>query len=239
MPWFSKEQPTPFDASAIPGLGFLHGDVLSRQYKQAWLEGKKYPLITFPSGLKRELWDGFTQGGGGLVHIFGELQLPYTSTLAQAYETARNAPQGYFVTQVGGNELFIGQSWSRRGYLISYDEAASQMVNIMTYPPGTKELLDGESRALLPKLYETEKQGKATVAPIKFFTPDSNWTWYPTEFDGQDRFFGLVSGFEVELGYFTLSELESVRGVLGLPVERDLYFSPKTLGELQNWHQRY
>jgi hypothetical protein len=237
MPWYSKEQLTPFDASAIPGLEFLHGDVLSRKYKQAWLEGKKYPLITFPSGLKRELWEGFTQGNGGLVHIFGELELPYNSTIEEAYERVRNAPQGYFVTQVQGNQLFVGQSWSSRGYLISYDETASHMVNITTHPQGTQELLDGENRALLPELYANEKLGLEAVAPIKFFTIDSNWTWYPTEFDGKDRFFGLVSGFKLELGYFTLSELESVRGVLGLPVERDLYFTPMSLRELQELHR--
>ena len=58
---------------------------------------------------------------------------------------------------------------------------------------------------------------------------------YPTasEFDGEDIFFGLVIGMEMELGYFSLSELESVRGSLGLPIERDLYFKPKTLQELR------
>ena len=58
-----------------------------------------------------------------------------------------------------------------------------------------------------------------------------------TYFDGEDIFFGLVSGFELELGYFSLSELESVRGPLGLPIERDLYFEPKTLQDLFEHHQ--
>ena len=44
-------------------------------------------------------------------------------------------------------------------------------------------------------------------------------------------FFGLVSGFDVELGYFSLSELESVRGKFGLPVERDLHFQPTRLSK--------
>jgi hypothetical protein len=35
---------------------------------------------------------------------------------------------------------------------------------------------------------------------VKYFTPDSNWTWYASEFDGEDTFFGPVAGFEVELG---------------------------------------
>ena len=46
------------------------------------------------------------------------------------------------------------------------------------------------------------------------------------------QFFGLVDGHEKELGYFNLSELESVRGPMGLPVERDLYWKPKTLEEI-------
>jgi hypothetical protein len=51
-------------------------------------------------------------------------------------------------------------------------------------------------------------------------------------------FFGLVIGFEIELGYFSLSELTSVKGTLGLPVERDLFFQPITLGELQALHNQ-
>ena len=46
------------------------------------------------------------------------------------------------------------------------------------------------------------------------------------------KFFGLVEGHEKELGYFVLSELEEVRGPMGLPIERDLHFKPKTLEEI-------
>jgi hypothetical protein len=42
----------------------------------------------------------------------------------------------------------------------------------------------------------------------------------------------LVDGFERELGYFSLDELEQLRGPLGLPVERDLYWKPTLLSEL-------
>ena len=92
------------------------------------------------------------------------------------------------------------------------------------------KLLTKELRGKLPPLYSTEKD-KDPPAVVKFFTPDSNWTWYATEFDGEDRFFGLVDGFDKELGYFSLSELASARGPLGLPIERDRWFSPKPLSE--------
>jgi hypothetical protein len=83
----------------------------------------------------------------------------------------------------------------------------------------------------LPPLYTNENVSDPQVI-CKFFTPDSSWTWYAFEFDGQDTFYGLVEGLETEFGYFSLKELQSVRGKLGLPVERDLYFSPCKLSNI-------
>jgi hypothetical protein len=103
--------------------------------------------------------------------------------------------------------------------------------------PREEPLLDQESRDRLPDLYNGEEQGMNAKAQVKFFTPDSGWTWYASEFDGDDTFFGLVIGHEVELGYFSLSELEQVRGPLGLPIERDLHFKPKTLQELKDHYE--
>ena len=66
-------------------------------------------------------------------------------------------------------------------------------------------------------------------AVIKFFSPTSNWRWYGTEYDPATRtFFGFVRGVENEWGYFSLDELESVKGPLGLGIERDLYWDGKT-----------
>jgi len=37
---------------------------------------------------------------------------------------------------------------------------------------------------------------------FKFFHPMSSWTWYLTEYDPKERLaFGLVAGFETEIGY--------------------------------------
>ena len=94
-------------------------------------------------------------------------------------------------------------------------------------------LLTPALRASLPPLYGQE----GTPDPIvyaRFFTPDSNWTWLATEFDPEEgRFFGLVDGFARELGYFLLEELETSRGPLGLPIERDLHFAPARLSTLR------
>lgn len=84
----------------------------------------------------------------------------------------------------------------------------------------------------LPKLYSQDNNPDPMLV-VKFFTPDSNWTWYAIEFDGEDTFFGYVEGFEAELGYFSLSELSNARGPLGLPIERDLYWHPKPLSAVR------
>jgi hypothetical protein len=91
-------------------------------------------------------------------------------------------------------------------------------------------LLPESIRQTIPALYSQEAV-EDPIVRVKFFHPLSSFRWYVTEFDGEDLLFGLVQGLEEELGYFSLSELESVR-VLGLPVERDLYFTPKPLSEL-------
>lgn len=114
------------------------------------------------------------------------------------------------------------------------------------------KLLDEESQSKLPPLYSNEKEGLNALAQVKFFSPDSGWTWYASEGSPVDEdgyydtdkekvdylFFGLVAGIEVELGYFSLSELERVTGGLGLPIERDLHYKPKTLQELVDTHRK-
>ena len=63
---------------------------------------------------------------------------------------------------------------------------------------------------------------------VKLFTPDANCTWLITAIDQDDEdiLWGLCDlglGF-AEYGTVRLSELHSLRGKLGLPVERDLHF---------------
>ena len=97
------------------------------------------------------------------------------------------------------------------------------------------KLMTKELRRRIPPLYSAEKQTDPMVH-AKFFTPDSNWTWYVLEFDGNDTFFGLVYGLEVELGYFSPGEISTVAGPLGLKVERDLYFEPCPLSRVRHAH---
>ncbi len=89
----------------------------------------------------------------------------------------------------------------------------------------------------IPLLYATEEQ-KDPMAYVKLFTPDSHWTWYITEYSPEeDLCFGLVVGLETELGYFSISELQRMRGPMGLKIERDIHFMPEQLSVLKKQHQ--
>lgn len=87
----------------------------------------------------------------------------------------------------------------------------------------------------IPDLYETQEL-KNPICHIKLFTPDSNWTWYITEYskDVKDTCFGYIKGLENELGYFSLNEIESIRGAFGLKVELDLCFNPTPLLQIKD-----
>lgn len=97
-------------------------------------------------------------------------------------------------------------------------------------------------KLLTPSLYDQllrngrirealDESGRATadfIPIVKLFTPDASCTWLLTELDPEDPdiAFGLcdLGMGSPELGTVRISELESVRGPLGLAVERDLYF---------------
>lgn len=91
------------------------------------------------------------------------------------------------------------------------------------------KLLTKAIRNQLPELYANEeKTAEETNVIVKFFNPTGAATWYATEFDGEDIFFGYVTGLgEDELGYFSLAELTAHKGPLGLGIERDMHYGFK------------
>lgn len=91
--------------------------------------------------------------------------------------------------------------------------------NLLKYPIGSQ---DG--------------QGDNAKIIVKFFNPYGIGTWLVTEgekkSDGDWLFFGCCNLFCWEWGYFTLSELESVRLQDGTQmIERDMYLSEQSVGE--------
>ena len=108
--------------------------------------------------------------------------------------------------------------------------------------PRRHKLMTKEIADTIPPLYANDgaDDPNAVVARVKFFSPYSNWTWYVTEWDAETgECFGLVEGFETELGYFSLDELAEATVFGGVPaVERDLYWKPKTLGAIRRESSR-
>lgn len=96
-----------------------------------------------------------------------------------------------------------------------------------------KLLTDAQLQQLLKNGQEShEQEGGVDHFPVvKLFTPDGACTWLLSEVDPNDPdlAFGLCDlGMGCpEMGYVLLSELASVRGRLGLPIERDLHFAAK------------
>ena len=90
------------------------------------------------------------------------------------------------------------------------------------------KLISTEIKNQIPKLYETEDL-KNPIVYVKLFL--DGWTWYITELsiDSDIAFGYVVSPFESELGYFSIKEIETIKGSLGLKVERDLSFKPTAL----------
>lgn len=86
----------------------------------------------------------------------------------------------------------------------------------------------------IPDLYGTEGISNP-LCYIKLFTPDSSWIWFIMEISKDDNqtCFGYVTGLDGELGFFSLAEIESVHGPLGLAVERDIYFEPTPFSQVK------
>ena len=119
------------------------------------------------------------------------------------------------------------------------------------------QLLTKKLRQTIPPLYSQENEADP-LCRVRFFMPDGAFTWFVIEGSTREKdgcgwgvnchhrplieydpenddvlFFGYVAGWAQELGYFTLSELTAIRGMLKLPVERDRNFIPARLSEVK------
>ena len=108
--------------------------------------------------------------------------------------------------------------------------------------PRGHKLMTVELGKNIPALRANENAADpdAVLAPAKLFSPYNGWRWYVTEWDAETGLcFGLVDGFETELGYFDLTELAETTVFGGIPaIERDLYWTPKTIGEIRREKSR-
>ena len=111
-------------------------------------------------------------------------------------------------------------------------------------------LLTKELKKRFAKVGSQDGKGDGAIVVVKFFDPCGSWTWLATEAyaaldDGTEIpldqmegmtvedviFFGFVVGQFPEWGSFSKRELEKYKGPLGLGIERDLYWTEKTVKE--------
>lgn len=75
------------------------------------------------------------------------------------------------------------------------------------------------------------------IVKVKLFNPTGIGTWYIAAYDPETRVaFGAAHLFEYEIGDFSMAELTEIRGLMGLPIERDLHWTPKPLSECGKAH---
>ena len=91
------------------------------------------------------------------------------------------------------------------------------------------------------KLADPNLTGQNAQVPIcKFFNPCGAATWlvFAREANEPDILWGLADlGFGcVEYGTISLSELQGIRLMAGLKIERDLHFSPKYHADGKLWN---
>lgn len=102
-----------------------------------------------------------------------------------------------------------------------------------------QQLMTVEIAKTVPGLYGQDGAEDPTVY-AHYFSCVNGWDWWLLEFDGTDEAFGLVEGYDDELGYFSIKEMAELNRQMGFAaVERDEHFSPKPLsavgGEVTTW----
>ena len=98
----------------------------------------------------------------------------------------------------------------------------------------TMKLMTQAQKNKMIKNHNDQDGSKDFKAVIKLFDPTGSGTWYLSELDPNTNIaFGLCDLGYPELGYVSLDELSNLKVKMGLGIERDLYFTPKTFDELQ------
>ena len=97
-----------------------------------------------------------------------------------------------------------------------------------------KQLFTKRQTEMLIKNHNEQDGSKSFKAVVKLFNPAGIGTWYLSELDPERNVaFGLCCLHENELGYVSIDELQDFRGEMGLSIERDRWFKPKTLEECE------
>jgi hypothetical protein len=85
----------------------------------------------------------------------------------------------------------------------------------------------------LPTIKEVQ-QLDDPIAQVKLFNPTGVGTWFIAAYDPATRIaYGIASTHECEEGDIFMPELVEYRGRFGLPIERDLHWTPRPLSQCE------
>lgn len=102
------------------------------------------------------------------------------------------------------------------------------------------ELMTEALRLKLPPLYEHEGLPYA-YAYVKYYAAWTPHVWWVAEYDGEDTLYGFIEGFPNRWGNFSLSNLESERGLEGDGLRKIEFLSPVVLSHpwsVRRWFGR-
>lgn len=142
MPWYSKEQPTPFDATPLVGVYFIDGDQLARQLGHWEAQGKKCPMIAFPSSeILSVAWDEETNAPYAhlFIHGFEDGEIPPVAVDAPLMATRdaaaadignRLGDTWFTLFRVGDERLLVHADKTEAVFLLTYDNQAGRLVDV-------------------------------------------------------------------------------------------------------------
>ena len=97
------------------------------------------------------------------------------------------------------------------------------------------KLLTKEIKEQATKQYDKGSDMEQMVV-AKYFDPMGSWKWFLMNMHKDDDYcWGIVKGHEVEMGSFSMKELENIQLPFGLGIERDTLFEPMKASEV--WEQ--
>jgi hypothetical protein len=93
-----------------------------------------------------------------------------------------------------------------------------------------KKLLENDNKSVKDTDIVNEK------VVVKLFNPSGQATWWVYSMEEDGTCYGVAQMFgrdTREYGYFDINEIKSIKcPPFGLPIERDMYYTPETFGEL-------
>jgi len=120
------------------------------------------------------------------------------------------------------------------------EEAQMNAESFEAQAPRGHKMMTAALGKKIPPLYSQDGKGDEAIVYAHYFNPYGVGEWWILEWDGEDEMFGYADLGFPELGGIWLSELENVSiGAMGLPLERDLHWQEKTLGEVKEAVSKY